>query len=439
MTLQRLLRSTVTKNTRTLAQKGFGVPMIAAYHTAWAELWREYSDPDDMLDDGFTVNSPAYIRARALRSQDPSVEKFIVGRRKNMPTRIVRMVPLTAAIAEGRTLAFSVVNPSGVTTSISYTVPASPTLASVCAGVRSLVEAISGIDCTDNSTSFDVKATTAGQYFRIIGADLKQFSLEDRSADPGITQDLTDIYADNPNWYGLTIDTQDKASIKAAAAWLEAKELIGVFCSADSACFDANSTTDVLAEIEALSYTRCAVMFHPDYGEPAECSALAILMANTPGSTTMAWKTLPGIRAVDLTDAQMNAIEAKNGSHYSTTASNMFFEGKTPSGEFLDTTQGIDWVNARIAERAGERLKNAKKLPYDQSTANVFASVVASVLKEGQDNKFVAEDPPFTVTPGNVLAASTTQRANREFPPTRWTFRVAGAAHKATFEGELFV
>lgn len=91
--LSRFVRSTITRSTRTVSRRGFGVALLAGYHTAFLDRVREYSDADAMLEDGFEATHPLYLGARALKSQDPSPPRFKIGRRVGAPAQILRFTP----------------------------------------------------------------------------------------------------------------------------------------------------------------------------------------------------------------------------------------------------------------------------------------------------------------------------------------------------------
>jgi len=98
--LDRFVRSTITRATRTVSRRGFGTAMLVAYHTAFLDLVREYSAADEMLDDGFDAEHPLYKAGRALKSQDPCPATFKVGRRAGAPAQTLRFTPSTPVETE---------------------------------------------------------------------------------------------------------------------------------------------------------------------------------------------------------------------------------------------------------------------------------------------------------------------------------------------------
>jgi hypothetical protein len=99
-TISDIVDVVITRDSRNPTRKGFGTPLILAYHTAWLDRVRTYSDPADMLSDGFTANDAAYLDALSLCAQSPRVKEFKVGRRAGAPTQSLRLTPSTPVATE---------------------------------------------------------------------------------------------------------------------------------------------------------------------------------------------------------------------------------------------------------------------------------------------------------------------------------------------------
>jgi hypothetical protein len=132
--LDQVIRVNVSRQTRTLSRRSFGMVMIAAFHEAWLDRSRTYSDPSEMLDDGFGVRHPAYLAAVSLCSQSPRCPQFKVGRRDGAPTQSVRFTPSPPVAGEVYTLTVG-----GVTFEV--TADASPSEAEIIAAFVALMAA----------------------------------------------------------------------------------------------------------------------------------------------------------------------------------------------------------------------------------------------------------------------------------------------------------
>lgn len=99
-TLDNIVSVLITANTVSPSQKGFGTPLIAAYHTHYSDRVRAYSSPLDMIADGFTTTEPAYLAASAIAAQNPTVQEFKVGRRALPFTASITLQVLDATIGD---------------------------------------------------------------------------------------------------------------------------------------------------------------------------------------------------------------------------------------------------------------------------------------------------------------------------------------------------
>lgn len=76
MSLDSIVNVTITNESVSMSQAGFGVPLILGESAPWKEKVRIYSDLSGMLKDGFQTDSPLYQSALKLKSQSPCVTIF---------------------------------------------------------------------------------------------------------------------------------------------------------------------------------------------------------------------------------------------------------------------------------------------------------------------------------------------------------------------------
>lgn len=265
-------------------------------------------------------------------------------------------------------------------------------------------------------------------------------SVFDATSDPGIATDLATILLADSDWYGLAIDSNTKAEILAAAAWAESQKIIFACQSADSACADSASTTDVMASLKSHSYARTHCDYHPSIGE--NWMAAAILgnrLPRDPGSNTWAFKTLAGIEVYSLSDTKLNAIKNKNGGVYIDIAGiDITQNGQSASGQFVDITIFVDWLHARMQERIFTIIANAEKIPFTDKSVAMF---VAEILAQLQDGVTVGGLISGTISASGPKVADVPQadRANRHLPNLTFAGQLAGAVHSLTIQGNVFV
>lgn len=169
----------ITRATRTPSQQGFGTPLVAVYHTLFADRVRQYSEPDAMLDDGFLTSDPAYKIVSSIFAQNPAPPVVKIGRRALPFTQVVHLTPSTPALDGGGGAIPNSLDP--ITAKIdglsaTYTTDASPTLAEACTGLAAAINALTGVDAdaiiaTGASTTTD-QTLSGASLDGVIGDDV---------------------------------------------------------------------------------------------------------------------------------------------------------------------------------------------------------------------------------------------------------------------------
>ncbi len=414
---------------------GFGVGLIADYHTAWPDLVREYSAADDLLSDGFTSSSSVYQKAVDLKSQIPSPSTFKVGRLTTPYVQTVRLLPRVTT--EG-----FVYNGMIGSTAITYTVPVSATLASIATAIELLVEAVTNVASSVVSTTI-IEAVVTGPALAFTFD--RGMDVIDVTAAPGtLADELSAIANEDDDWYGLLLVPQSKPVILAAAAWVEAQRKMYVPQSADWDVVDAGQTSDIATALVALAYTRTAGIWHrPILGaENADAAWLGLQLALDPGSYTAAFKTLAGVSVDDLRTGEMTALKNKKWTRYKRQrGANITFEGRTPSGRFIDVVRFVDWLTVEIETDLFFLLINNPKVPFTAAGISQAKGCVLGTLQRGKKRPNDGLDPDFTsiVTAPTVAETNATDRANRLLKTIQFTDRLSGALHGITIRGTISV
>lgn len=134
-----LVSITITRDTRSPSQAGFGTALVAAYHALYADRVRVYAGLDEMVADGFTPYDAAYRAAAALFAQDPAPPSVKLGRRALAMTQTIDLTPASPSAGEVFT-----VKVDGLTAT--YTADSSPTLGEVCTGLAAAINALGDAD-----------------------------------------------------------------------------------------------------------------------------------------------------------------------------------------------------------------------------------------------------------------------------------------------------
>lgn len=296
---------------------------------------------------------------------------------------------------------------------------------------------------TDNTTDLTVAAATPGNLLDYSDW-VNGLTFEDITANPGsggIASDLSDIRAEDDDWYGLLLDSNSQAEVVAAAAAVEAMIKIFGFTTSDTEAYDAGDSDDVFSTLKASNYART-------YGVLSSKKLLnwtaAAWMGNRfpfdPGSDTWAFKTLRGVTTDVLSSGKVTAVLNKRGNVYTSVAGVSVTQfGKTFANEWIDTTRFIDWLRSELQIRVYALLINNQKIPYTDLGVDMIKSVIKAVLADGIRAGGLAADPAPEVSAPAVADVDSITKGDRILPDVTFTATLAGAIHTLEIDGTLSV
>ena len=288
--------------------------------------------------------------------------------------------------------------------------------------------------------------------------------LQDTTADPGVATDLAAMVAANAlAFYGILLDSNSAAEIKAAAAYCEtfaaSGTKVGLFNTSDAGNGDSTVTSDVFSALQTLSLNRCFVQHNNQqllcYSGAATCSQA---FAMNPGSYTLGYKTLPLVPAdsdTTLTEGEaltINSMTASNpgpggksGNYYKTTAGkNWLWPGVAPSNQFFDLTIGCDWLKLQIQAAVATVLSSGPKVPFDDFGLQKIGAAIQGVLQLGASPQYGfllpnGADPqrPLVVNTPKAASLTPSQRASRDVSGFTWSAGLQGAIQTAVVNGQL--
>ncbi len=418
-----------------VTQAGFGTPLIAGYHTYWAERVRTFSDPDEMTESPLSMPTthPIYRAAAALKSQNPGPTQFKVGKRLGTITHTVRLTPGTPAAGDVYSLEVN-------GTAVSVTADGSPSVAEITAALATAITALAGVTATDNTTNVSVAGDTAGAIHRYENLS-SNLAIKDITANPTteIATDLAAIRAYDSDWYWLLLDSNSEAEILAAAVWVETQPIIMMVTTADTEATDSGVSNDVLSDLKTAGYTRTVGLYHHKPGLQFAAAAWAgRIAAKTPGSYTAANKSLAGVDKSTLSDSQRTALKAKNGNYYVDVKGIGFtLDGRAASGRYIDITHGMDWFEIRTQERIVGMLANNDKIPYTDKGAELARAQVQAQILEGIAAGLIDGDSPWAVTVPRVADVNANDRTTRYLPDVKFNYVLQGAVHKVAIKGTV--
>lgn len=227
------------------------------------------------------------------------------------------------------------------------------------------------------------------------------------------------------------------ADVEEQKALVEAIDLQG----AKVAILRVNDIVD-LETLEESGVKRAYVLYTDDVTRYIDGEFIGVYAADEAGSSTAKFKQFFDVRPVNVTPTEQARLKLANGSTYiEKFGEAQTTDSKTLGGEHLDVIVGNDWVIANIEQRVQGLFLRNKKIPYEQSGANLVGSEVETVLLQGARQDIVAEDavgkPIYTVIIPDVDAMTEAQRASRKLTGVKFTFRLAGAIQEAVIKGQV--
>jgi len=419
----------------------FGRPLILASGAPYVG-GRQYnlspSGLASMVTDGFATGDRAYQIASTMASQNPGTTDVIVYARTAVNAQTMDLTPITTT--ENFIYKFDVVV-QGVTTAISYTVPGAATVASVVTGIHALVNAVTGVTATDDTTHVTITPTTAGELVMLDGVGVQgSATLKDNSPD-GTGSDLATAAADTTlDWFGVVLDSFSEAEINATGAFAEANAKIFGAQSGDSEVWSA-SATDVLSDLQGSTFHFSYLVPSRDMSGNGAAALMARQFSRAPGSSQWGYQTLSGPTADGWTGSEFNFLNGKNALSYVSTnsVSHTYGSGgvgRSASGRDLSVTRGSEWLKSNIEVSILTAFLNAEKIPYN----SVGIAQIETLLRAELNRAFTAGliNADYTVTVPTAASISAGVKASGVLPDVTFHANLQGAIGKvAPLDGTL--
>jgi hypothetical protein len=273
------------------------------------------------------------------------------------------------------------------------------------------------------------------------GAPILAFADVTTNPSGGIQGDLAAIYNVDQGWYGIALDSNSAAEIEAAAAWSQSNgfHVLSVNNS-DAVCLGSGAS--VMTALAADKYSRTIIQFNGSTNQSYGGAALlGVILPQTPGSYTAAFKTEVGVPTDPssiLTGTAVTNLTAANGNYYTQFKGiAVLIQGITPGGGFIDTTIFIDWLQDAIQTAVFTLLTNNPKIAYTNDGVGQVVNVVKGVLKQGILNGGLAQLPAPTVTAPLVSNVAISNVAARNLPNVAFTATLAGAIQSMSINGTV--
>lgn len=428
--IESIVRVLITKGTKQVPLAGFGIPLVMGSSNRFVDLVRYYTDPADMLDDGFLISDPEYIHAVEFMSQSVQPEQFGVGK-------------YTAPVAQIDTITPTAVNSTLYKVTIdgvdySYTSDSSATVSEIVAGLIALINADSAVAAiASGSSTLILTAKVAGAGFTTSINASPNMVLVLTTANHSIANDIALLQNASDIWYGLCIASKNSDDIKQVASYIETQKKIYVAASSEAGIL-TSSTSDLASYLKGKNYTRTALIYSATPATGPDAAWLGRMLPTGVGSATWKFKTLVGITSDNLTSTQITFAQAKNADLYIPIGGvDVTTEGVVVSGEYIDVTRFIDWLVATMEAAVYSVLINNDKVPYTNGGIAIIENSVRGTLQQGQDNGGLAAG--WTVSVPDVANVSSADKASRILNNVVFRAQLAGAIHKVVIQGFISV
>ena len=195
------------------------------------------------------------------------------------------------------------------------------------------------------------------------------------------------------------------------------------------------------ADLEGKKYDRTVIFVNKT--EYAAAALVGETAGRTAGSFTYKFKTLGGVVAEELTDAQIEALHNAGAFGYVTKAGDdITTEGISQSGMYLDITDSIDYVVQNIEYRVQKVFNNNAKVPYDDRGIALLEAATITALQDAYLNGIIAVladgvTPDYATHFSARAQTTAADRESRIYPYGAFDFALAGAIHECHVYGEV--
>lgn len=438
-----VVRIVIDRQTRSVTQQGFGIPMIlgSTAVAGWnAGEVRTYYSLTAVLDD-FSSSDDEYKAAAAIFAQSPSVEYLKIGKRG---AAVAQVVTLTTNIDFVASNSITLKVNGDTIGPVAWNTSHNQTTTDLATAIQAHADVVTAT--VTDGREITITAKTAGypidvSNFVVTGGTTQPTALiVTTTPNHGLAEDIADCQEDDDDWYGLIITSRTEEDVLEAAKYIETQRKIFVTCSDDSLILNGTSTTDIAYILSAAGYERTAVIYNADEDDYADAAWMGRCLVYDPGNETWKFKTLSSITYDDLTASErLNALTKNANVYISIGGVSITDNGTMASGEFIDIMRGVDWLTARLEERIYSRLVNLPKIPFTDAGIAIIEAEIRAVLENGVRENLIADDPAYTVTVPKAVDVPFNDRADRYLPDLQFSARLAGAVHKVEVEGVVTV
>lgn len=430
--IDQVVSVSISATTATPSLPGFGFPAIIAYHTHWTDRIRWYTDLPGMVTDGFTTSEPAYRMARSILQQSPHVKRFAVIRASTAIAQGFTFEVTDNTV--GHSVGFTLVHPDGTTTDCHHTVTTGQTLGQVATAIAGIVDPLSGIGASATEATVTATGGTAGEIWYV--TNVAGGSFQDTTADASADDDLDATLLIDNSWYGISGAWLSPANIANIAAWAETAKRLHGYTTMDE---DARgSGTGVGHTLKGQNYSYSYGLWSASALTYAGTGLMGGQLVAKPGSNNWAFKQVKGTAVDALTPTHQTRLAGNNLNCYVEMAGvPITFDGRTASGQFIDTTVGIDSLTRYVQLQVATLLTTLPKLEYTRAGMALARGAVKAGIEESVSDGFILNESGYEpqVSIPDLEDVSAADKADRVLNNVYFTCYARGAINKIQISG----
>lgn len=450
--IDRIVNVQISLNTTGISTEGFSTLLCVGPHMYGLTRVSTYTDPNQMIEDGFSADDALYRMVSDAFAQTPSPAQVKVGRQQvDGFTLIVGQLGATSTyvLTVSNTLADGTIRKK----EYSYT-NSSGSESDILKGILQAITSDNDAVITDNDsqaseetlTQLHLEAKNPGTAFSVQCTSNLSTKMDDPTED--IADTMAAVVASDSDFYGVALASRVDEDILAMAEWAEANEkLFGTATAADGAK-NSEITTDIGSQLKAKNYYRTFWFYHALAAEEyPECAIMARCFSINPGGETWANKQLSSITTDSLSETEALAVQGKNGNTFEPFRNiSITQNGKVAAGEWIDVIRFRDWLAEEIKVNVFNLLINRDKVPYTDAGIAAIESQIRAALTLGQTRGGIApteydengnQNLGFTISVPLSSSISPNQKALRILNDVKFTARLAGAIHVVNITGNL--
>lgn len=430
----------ITKLTRAIHQKGFGLIMI--YDT---ESNNDYELFEDIsaVGEKYPVSGKAYKTASRIFGQNPKPTKLAIFGNTDLEekpgTKGEYTITFSEPFADGAVVNINV-------TDYKCVLDAADSDKNQFSGqdlntqVSNLKDLVSKYE-----SDFDVKAAenrliftqkTAGVGDMPIVSTTKTGTVQSENTvkevlPTGMIAKLNQIRDRYGEAFFLVCTDNSDSSIKKLSNWIDTQDMMYFV------------TTQNLQASKSVRSENTVIMYHNDPESFAAEGLASYLATAKVGGVTAKFKEIKGVLPAEITSTQLSDLHKNNGFSYIEKMGLLqTTEGKATNGEYIDVVMGAYWIKFKMEEGLAYLAANTPKIGFDNKGIAKMVAVCNNVLKRAafeQDILLISTDevPQYKIEYVPREQTDPNDVANRNYTGIKWTAKLAGAIHKATISGIL--